>query len=118
MNTPLTVAEWFLTLTPLVIGPITYYLVQALIAARTHLGLQTTAQDRANMETEIHAAIGAGLAVAPQIITDGIVTQAALKDVVNAAAIYMHQRFPDRVAQIVAAAPDDDITPLAALRQT
>lgn len=72
------------------------------------LGMQTTAQDKANMTEEIQASIGAGFAIvaetAPQIIADGLTTPKARADVIDAAARYFRQRFPDRTAQISKAA--------------
>jgi len=97
-------------------APVTYYLVQMLTVLMAKFGLQATAQDKANMEAEIRTAIGAGIATVPSIITDGVITRAAMRDVLLAATAYMHQRFPDRVAQIIDGT-HDDTTPNAAVQQ-
>lgn len=84
--------------------PLSVFVSDALWKLRTKLGMQTTAQDRANMEAEIQAAIGAGVSAVPQVLADGITTLKARQDIANAAAGYFRQRFPDRTKQISTAA--------------
>ena len=96
-----------LTLTVIAV-PLAGVLSAALLKLRAKLGKEDTAQDKANLEAEVQAAIGAGLAVvaqtAPKILKEGITTPEGLRDVANAAATYFRQRFPDRTEQIGAAA--------------
>lgn len=105
-------------------APLASIACMALWRLRAWLGKKDTAQDKANMEAEVQAAIGAGIAevskVAPQIIADGITTPQARADVVDAAATYFRQRFPDRTAQISAAADNGTRGPdvHAAVQQT
>lgn len=104
--------------------PLAGLISACLIRLRAKLGKEDTAQDKANLEAEVQASIGVGVAVvaqtAPQILKDGITTPQGLQDVANAAALYFRQRFPDRAAQISTAADngtrDGDVH--AAVQQT
>lgn len=89
-------------------APVATALTGALWSLWTKLDKQATAQDRTNMEAEINAAIGAGIAVMPKVVADGITTPAARADILTAATTYFRQRFPDRALQIASAANNGD----------
>lgn len=69
---------------------------------------EATAQDKANMETEILAATRAGMAMVvketPHVLQDGLLDPGVRDRVLAGATAYMRQRFPDRTAQIATAA--------------
>lgn len=92
--------------------PLASVLAAALLKLRAKLGKEDTAQDKENLETEIQSAIGAGMAVVaariPSILKDGITTSELLEMVASASAVYFRNRYPDRTAQIAAAADKGD----------
>lgn len=86
-------------------------------------GMDATAQNTANMESDLKAALNAGIATAlPIIETKGWASEAVRSAVLGVAAGYLRQRFPARSAQIVAAAQPaggaGDVPPFAAIKDT
>lgn len=68
--------------------------------------IANTAQDKANMEREISAALGVAVhQMGDAIAKDGLTSKAVREGVANAASAYLTERFPDRAARIAAAAP-------------
>jgi hypothetical protein len=68
-------------------------------------GLEATAQDTANMESDVKAALNVGITkVLPLIEANGWNSPTVREAVLTEATDYLRQRFPDRTAQIVAAA--------------
>lgn len=102
----MTSSDWLNVMLTICAPVLAGILSTVLLKFRTKIGLDTTAQDKANMEAEISASIGAGIAAvsknAPQILKDGVSTPALLHDVAAVATDYFKDRFPDRVAQIAA----------------
>ncbi len=71
------------------------------------LGLEATAQDKANMESEITTVLNFGInKVLPTIETRGWNVASVHDAILTAATEYLAQRFPDRVAKITAAADE------------
>jgi hypothetical protein len=80
-------------------------IVQALRRLSAKWELQATAQNTANMESDLRTVLNVGIAKAlPLIETKGWSSPAVREAVLATAADYLRQRFPDRTGQIVAAA--------------
>lgn len=88
--------------------PLAGLLADLILKLRKKWGVEATAQDRANMETEITAALNVGIAavgrIAPLAIQNGINDPETREAILREAATYFRQRFPDRSAQIGGAA--------------
>lgn len=86
---------------------LTSVVVDLYVVLRTKLKLQTTTQDKQNMDAEIYASIGAGISKvvedAPHIIRDGIRNKAEWDGVLDGATQYLKTHFPDRVTQLLGA---------------
>lgn len=68
-------------------------------------GKKDTAQDRANMEGELTIALKSGLhTVLPDLLTKGWHDAGTRAEAIKVAVAYLKERFPDRAAQIAAAA--------------
>lgn len=93
---------------PLLAAPVATMASAALWKLYARFDKQATAQDRTNMEGEVAVAINAGIAMVEQVVPDaraqGLASGKVRDDILSAAATYMRQRFPDRAAQISAAA--------------
>lgn len=97
--------------TTLVIPVIGVMLVQALRKLATKWHLEGTAQDSANLETEIRSSLNVGVAkLLPMIDQKGWSDPDVRKAVLAEAASYMAQRFPERAAQIIGSAKTDAST--------
>lgn len=79
--------------------------VNALRKLAAKWGLEGTAQNTANMESDIKAALNVGITkVLPLIEANGWSSPTVRAAVLAGATDYLRQRFPDRTAQIVAQA--------------
>jgi hypothetical protein len=88
-----------------VVPAVAGFIVNAMAALAKKWGLEGVAVDKANMETEINAALKFGItAVLPLIQTDGWDSPKVRQLILDRATQYFRQRFPDRTDTILAAA--------------
>lgn len=103
-------------------APITVVGTKVLMKVYDHFDKSATALDRANMEGEISAALGAGMDAVkrtlPDVMNNGIMSKAVRADVLREAVNYFRTRFPDRADQIIDMIKDTGATPNAAISQT
>lgn len=85
-------------------------IVMALRKLAAKWGLEGTAQNTANMEQDIKAALNVGITkVLPAIEAKGWNSPDVHAAILGAASDYLAQRFPARAQQIVAAAQPEDV---------
>jgi hypothetical protein len=88
------------------------------------LGVEVTAQNKANMEADLNAALKVGItSFLPMIEQKGWNSPEVRDAILSAATAYLRQRFPDRAASITAAAQpasayDPKVSSTAAIGQT
>lgn len=90
-----------IALLAIVVPVVGTFLTLALNRLRAKWGLEATAQDRSNLDTELKAAAAVGIAKVAPIDPLTPVTHA---EAVSHAADYFQQRFPERTAAITTAA--------------
>ncbi len=88
------------------------------------LGVELTAQDRVNMDSELHTALSFGIAKSLSMITEHGWSSASVHDAILLAATdYLRQRFPDRAQKLTDQAQsehedDEPISSTVAISQT
>ena len=93
------------TLAPLMAAPVATMLTGALWKVWSWVDKKAKAQDRANMETELHTALSIGInRFIHDLAVKGWHDAATKAEILSVAAVYLSERFPDRVAQITNAA--------------
>lgn len=102
--------------------PITTMLTGMMWKVYLHFDKSATAQDKANMEAEIQAALGAGIAAAqktmPLVMSQGIRSPAVRDMILAEATKYFRVRFPERTGQIINTVSGTGQQPNAAVQQT
>lgn len=94
-------------------------IVAAGVRLRAKWGVETTAQDKANLEADIAIAMKAGIAqVLPVIEQHGWNSPEAREAIITTATGYLKQRFPDRAKTIAASGTPAVASPDAAIAQT
>lgn len=92
-------------LASLIAAPVAAALTGLLMKAWTWVDMKTSAQDKTNLEAELHTAISIGLNVLlPDIAAKGRHDAATKAEVLKIAAAYLKERFPERAVQLATAA--------------